>query len=134
MQDENASKNAVSRRHSLQLLGAGLAVGGTLILEACKGNDAPSGGTSAPAPAANATPDDCSKDIDETSLTLRRTLQYKAKSDSPDKRCVTCAQFIADKYGACGGGCKLITGAIKPNGTCLSYAPSNAAAPAKVPT
>jgi hypothetical protein len=133
--NKNDSSRFLGRRRTLQLLTAGLAVGGLVVIEACKDN-APTagGGGNAPSGAGN-TPDDCSKDIDEASTTLRRTLQYKAKSDTPDKKCSTCAQFTPEKYGACGGGCKLITGPVKPNGVCLSYAPIAAgAAPAKTPT
>jgi hypothetical protein len=74
---------------------------------------------------------DCMQDIDEGSKTLRRTLQYKSKAVVPEKHCSACAQFIPNKYGACGGGCKLIPGPVKPEGGCLSFAPigSDAAPP-----
>lgn len=60
--------------------------------------------------------------IDETSKGLRRALQYKEKSAEAGKNCAGCAQYEAAKYGACGA-CKLFTGAVNPNGHCLSYAP-----------
>ena len=60
--------------------------------------------------------------IDETSKGLRRALQYKEKTDDAAKKCSGCAQFEAKKYGGCGA-CKLFTGAVNPNGVCLSYAP-----------
>lgn len=51
-----------------------------------------------------------------------RALQYKEESDQADKKCSGCAQFEGKKYGDCGA-CKLFTGAVNPNGVCLSYAP-----------
>ncbi|MCA2980177.1 MAG: hypothetical protein INH41_08385 [Myxococcaceae bacterium] len=60
--------------------------------------------------------------IDDTSKGLRRALQYKEKSDDAAKKCSGCVQFEAAKYGGCGA-CKLFTGAVNPNGVCLSYAP-----------
>lgn len=60
--------------------------------------------------------------IDETSKQLRRAVQYKEKSAEAGKNCKGCAQFEAGKYGDCGA-CKLFTGAVNPEGHCLSYAP-----------
>lgn len=60
--------------------------------------------------------------IDDASKSLRRALQYKEKADAPEKACKGCAQFEAAKYAECGG-CKLFTGAVSPEGSCLSFAP-----------
>jgi hypothetical protein len=93
---------------------------------------APTAAGDAPAAAAPAEGLNC-KDkapIDDTSKSMRRALQYKEKSDTAGKACKGCAQFEAKKYGDCGG-CKLITGAINPEGVCLSFAPLQA--PAAVP-
>jgi hypothetical protein len=60
--------------------------------------------------------------IDDASKQLRRALQYKEKSAEAGKNCKGCAQFEAAKYGDCGA-CKLFTGAVNPEGHCLSYAP-----------
>jgi hypothetical protein len=76
---------------------------------------------------------DCNATIDDTSRAMRRTTQYKDKAVVPEKHCSACAQYIAGKYGDCGG-CKLFTGPVQPNGGCLSFAPIGAeggAPPAK---
>ncbi len=148
--DQTEEKNMLARRNLLKALGLGFASGG-LLLAACKQDAAPAAKPApaappaptavAPTPAAAAPPAageakvaeglNC-KDkapIDEASKGLRRALQYKEKSDTPGKVCSGCAQFEAKKYGDCGG-CKLITGAINPEGICLSYAPLQAPAAA----
>jgi len=101
---------------------------------ACKEDKPTLGGTEEkPAPRSPTPSTDCAASIDDASKALRRALQYKATSDQPAKLCSACVQFIANKYGTCGGGCKLITGPVLPGGSCLSYAPvtSDAASPVK---
>lgn len=122
--NKNESK-LLGRRRALQMLGVGVAAGGLLALEACKGNSGDAGGSSGgPGPSSA---NDCMTDIDENSTTLRRTLQYSEKAAVPEKHCSACAQYIDGKYGKCGGGCKVIPGAVNPNGGCLSFAPKGAA-------
>jgi len=70
---------------------------------------------------------DCNTEVDEASKTMRKTLQYKKEATDPAKRCSSCAQYDAGKYGECGG-CKLFTGPVRPNGGCLSFAPKEAGA------
>ena len=65
--------------------------------------------------------------LDDTSRTMRRTLQYMEKSNRPGKVCSSCSQYDNTRYGPDCGGCKLFTGAVNPNGGCLSYAPVGAA-------
>jgi hypothetical protein len=115
----------LGRRRTLQLLGMGLTAGGLLGLGCKQNSGTPSGGTESQ----GSTAADCYATIDDTSKGLRRTLQYKDKSDTPDKKCSSCAQYDAGKFGDCGG-CKLFTGPVNPNGACLSFAPKGAA-PAK---
>ncbi len=113
------------RRRTLQVLGAG----GLLL--ACKDPREAASGQAGP-------PEDCAKDIDDASRTIRRALEYRAKNENPERKCSACAQFTPGKYGACGGGCKLIPGPVKPTATCLSFAPiaaptTPASAPAPSP-
>ena len=77
---------------------------------------------------------DCKSPLDDNSKNLRRTLQYKAKADPPEKNCSSCAQFQPGQYQECGG-CKLIPGPVRPEGGCLSFAPKGAegGAPATKP-
>ena len=131
---ENNNTGSIGRRTALQVIGVGLgAAGGLLGVAGCsKGGG---GGGAAPAPATGAaTGSGACQDkveVDDTAKNLRRTLQYKEKSDFADKNCTLCAQFEAGKYGDCGG-CKLFAGAVNPQGHCLSFAPKPApgAAPA----
>lgn len=139
-----AAQRLIARRKTLKVLG--LAAGGLLVFPACKEEaKAPSPVAAPPpvvkppevaakppepaaAPAAEppaAAGDLSCKDkapIDDTSKGLRRALQYKEKSAEAGKNCKGCAQFEAGKYGDCGA-CKLFTGAVNPEGHCLSFAP-----------
>lgn len=134
MENKNGSK-LVGRRRVLQLVGVGVGVGfgagGLLGLEGCKDKATEGGATGANtgASAGGGGALDCKSPIDDTSKGLRKTLQYKAKADVPEKNCKSCAQFVAGQYGDCGG-CKLMTGPVRPEGGCLSFAPIGAA-PAK---
>lgn len=114
-----ADKNDIilGRRQALQLFGAasGIALLGSSVAAAetlnCKDKNV----------------------LDDNQKLLRRSLQYKEKFDLPEKKCSLCAQWEAGKYGACGG-CKVLPGvAVNPDGTCLSFAPSTAPAPAAKP-
>jgi hypothetical protein len=124
MKDEKA---LLARRKAMQVLGVGLAAGGMMLIGGRSEAAAPPAPAAAPPaakPAADAAALNC-KDkapIDETSKGLRRALQYKEKSDTADKACRLCAQFEGKKFGDCGS-CKLFTGAVNPNGVCLSFAP-----------
>ena len=117
------------RRRALQVIGVALAsASGVGMLAGCKksgSEGAASGATGASAGAGGS----CEAKIpgDETATNLRRTLQYKEQSDTPDKKCTTCAQFESDRYAGMGcGGCKLFGGAVNPDGVCLSFAPRQA--------
>jgi hypothetical protein len=97
------------RRRALQIFGAGLgAATGVLALT----------GSEAHAEALN-----CKNKVtvDPAATQVRRTLQYIEKSNVPGKKCDNCAQWEAGKYGQCGG-CKLFSGAVNPDGHCLSWA------------
>jgi len=122
------------RRHALQVIGVGLAsAGGLLTLMGCtKNGSQPQGQGGAGAPAAAGESCEAKTGGDEAAIALRRTLQYKEKSDTPEKNCNACAQFESDRYASIGcGGCKLFGGAVNPQGVCLSFAPKGApAAPA----
>lgn len=111
---------SVGRRRTLQLLAASLTATGLGLLTGCKDGSSGGAGGAAPPPAS---PASCSDQIDDASRQLRKSLQYKVKSDNPDKVCSKCAQFTPEKFGDCGGACKLITGPVKPAGGCLSFAP-----------
>jgi hypothetical protein len=106
----------VGRRQALQLFGAGLT--GLVLL----------GATRASAETAELR---CKERValDEAAVSLRRALQYKEKAPTAEKHCAICAQFEEGKYGDCGG-CKVLVGAVNPNGVCLSFAPKTAPAPA----
>lgn len=124
---DNNTKSKLGRREAIQMLGMGITAVGFLAREAIAAEPkaAPKAApAAAPAPAAAAGPESCkaAAPIDDASKSLRRALQYKEKSDQADKKCSGCAQFEGKKYGDCGA-CKLFTGAVNPNGVCLSYAP-----------
>jgi hypothetical protein len=115
----------VDRRQALKLFGFGLtSVGGLIALAGCsKGGEQ----AAAPAPAAAAPPATgglCQfrVPVDEAAKQMRRNLQYREKSDDPNKHCSLCSQFEQGKYGDCGG-CKLFAGGVSPGGVCLSFAP-----------
>jgi len=84
--------------------------------------EAPAPAQAAPAPTQGGLSCKTAAPIDEASQSLRRALQYHEAGTTPEKRCRLCAQFEAGKYGPCGG-CKLFTGAVNPEGVCLSFAP-----------
>lgn len=127
------------RRRALKLMGFGItSVGGLIALGACSKAPEP---VAAPAPKPAASGGICQLKvpIDDAARQLRRNLQYREKSDQPGKKCALCAQFLAGKYGECGG-CKLFDGGVNPEGVCLSFAPLGApaapgtpAAPAAAP-
>jgi len=120
---ENGNSQRIGRRRTLTLLGLS-AIGGALAV-ACKkdeGGAASSSGAGGNKPAGGG----CATPPDEASKTMRKTLQYKAATDNPAKKCSGCAQYTAGTYGDCGG-CKLFSGPVQPNGVCLSYAPLGAA-------
>ena len=107
------------RRRALQVLGASLTAAGGLLLGCNKG-----GGQGGAAGAGS-----CQDkiEVDESAATLRRTLQYKEKADTPAKKCSLCAQFEVQRYAGTGcGGCKLFAGAVSPEGGCFSFAPKPA--------
>jgi hypothetical protein len=142
---KNITETKLGRREALQVFGVGASL---LALEACtKDTPAPIAAkpveppkpAEAPKPApvaeaakpaeavAEAKPADgldckTKAPIDDASAGLRRALQYKETAADPAKVCSKCAQFEAAKFDACGG-CKLFTGAVNPNGGCLSFAP-----------
>ncbi len=117
-QNDDGSK-VVGRRQALQLFGA--AATGLMFL----------GSTRAAAETAELR---CKEKValDEAAVGLRRALQYKEKAPTPEKKCSACAQFEAGKYGECGG-CKVLPGAVNPEGVCLSFAPKSVPAPAAAP-
>lgn len=114
--DEAGPKVMVGRRQALQLFGA--AATGFVFLSATRA-------------AAETAELRCKEKValDEAAVGLRRALQYKEKFAVPEKKCSLCAQFEAGKYGECGG-CKVLPGAVNPDGVCLSFAPTAAKAPA----
>jgi hypothetical protein len=119
------------RRRALQVIGTSFtAAGGLLVLSGCNksGSQGASSGASSGAAAAGAGGSCQDKiEVDETAANLRRTLQYKEKSDTPEKKCSSCAQFEPERYAGTGcGGCKLFAGAVNPEGICLSFAPKGA--------
>ncbi len=109
----------LGRRQAMQVLGLGLTAAGFLIADPASAAE-PAAKKPDAAPAGGSCKDKAP--IDAASKQLRSALQYKEKSDAPDKKCITCAQYEAKKYGDCGA-CKLFTGAVNPEGACLSYAP-----------
>jgi hypothetical protein len=141
LDNKHDESKLIGRRHALRLFGVGIGAAGGLVLLGCSkgGGGSSGGGTSAAACAQMGNPDAAAQQ-------LRKTLQYKEKSDFPDKNCANCAQYEAAKYAAADcGGCKLFAGGVKPEGYCLSYAPlqgapgaqpaapAGGAAPAKPP-
>jgi len=152
MKDDNHSVTPIiSRRQTLQILGAGLVVTPSLVACSEGGGGAPAAKKEAPKkemakteekekkpgsqPEKTAAADgekkggesgeiacDQSK-VDDQSKSMRKTLQYVAKSPKEGKYCKGCAQYIKPEGGAACGGCKLFSGPVNPNGYCLSYAP-----------
>ena len=96
------------RRRMLQMLGAGLGATSVLALASSE---------------ARAETLNCNKQVplDPAALQMRRSLQYKEKSNTPGKKCSNCLQYEAGKFKECGG-CKLFGGGVNPEGTCLSWA------------
>jgi len=111
------------RRRTLQVIGVGgLSVVGLASLGACsKGGGESEGGGAA------AAGEGCNAPIDAQSKQMRQSLQYVDVSQKEGQKCSTCAQYIPEKYGDCGG-CKLFGGPVQPGGNCLSYAPKEGAA------
>jgi hypothetical protein len=54
-------------------------------------------------------------------LLLRKTLLYVDVAPTPDKACLGCALFVAPLHADTCGGCKILHGAIHPNGTCKIF-------------
>ncbi len=126
MESKKGAAGALGRRQTLQLLGVSFAAGGLLGAVGCKSKEG--GSTEGGKAESGAKAQDCKASIDEASRTTRRTLQYVDKAAVPEKNCIACAQFTPEQYGACGGGCKVITGPVKPEGGCLAFAPKTAPA------
>ena len=116
------SDSKLGRRTTLQVIGVGsLTAAGLVTLNGCsKGEEAGGGGGDPPG-------EGCNAPVDAASQQLRTSLQYVEVSQKEGQKCSTCAQYIADKHGACGG-CQLFTGPVQPAGNCLSYAPKEGAA------
>lgn len=127
MEQNHSGANLMIRRRALQVIGTSFTAGGLLLL-GCNKSGSQGSGSSAGAAAAGAGGSCQDKiEVDEAAATLRRTLQYKEKSDTPDKKCSSCAQFEVERYAGTGcGGCKLFAGAVNPEGLCLSFAPKGA--------
>jgi hypothetical protein len=123
VKDDQSVSRPLGRRHTLQLLGAGLAVGGLFAAGGCKKDQGSSGGDGQGASAKGA---GCNTPVDEAGKTQRRTLQYVDKAVDPQKKCNACAQYVEAQYAPCGG-CKVVPGPIKPEGGCLAFAPKTAA-------
>ncbi len=138
MNDSNDGNTLIGRRQTLKALG--LTAGGLVVLSgfrealaappAAKAAAVDAGQPAAAKAAVDAGQPaaantlNCKEKapIDDASKQMRRALQYKEKSAEAGKNCKGCAQFEAAKYGDCGA-CKLFTGAVNPEGYCLSYAP-----------
>lgn len=133
--DNSNESRGLTRRSALRVLGAGVGVGASVVLAACKSeadNAATTKKAAAPqkaAPPKSAAAQSCDslEAIDEKSKNMRKTLQYVEKSTKEGKSCSNCAQWEAGKYpnSKCGG-CKLFSGPVDPAGNCLSYAPMKA--------
>lgn len=127
MSNENEERH--SRRRALQVIGLSVGAASTLLV-ACKSESkAPAAGKPAGKPAAAkpkpAGGDRCASvaPIDAQSAQMRKALQYVSESKTAGKRCDNCVQWEADKFkGECGG-CKLFTGAVTPEGHCISWGP-----------
>ena len=137
--EDKRARGAIGRRETIRLLGVGIAASG--LLAACgKKEEGPSGaqpGSASPTPQPAATPAaapeklSCTTPLDTLSKQNRLVLQYKDPAVTPEKRCELCSQFVAGKYGDCGG-CNLFTGPVSLKGGCASFSPkAGAAAPAK---
>lgn len=124
MENNNGGSKMLGRRRTLQLLGVGgLTATGLLGLAACDKKDGGGAGGGAGTASTGATgANSCNSAIDDTSKTMRKTLQYVEKATDDKKQCKACAQYNEKAYGDCGG-CKLFTGPVKPEGGCLSFAP-----------
>jgi hypothetical protein len=124
VKDNQSASKPLGRRHTLQLLGAGLAVGGLFGVSGCNKEQGSSGGSSTQG--ASEKGGGCKTPVDEAGKTQRRTLQYVEKAVDPQKKCSDCAQYVEAQYAPCGG-CKVVPGPIKPEGGCLAFAPKTAA-------
>lgn len=106
----------MSRRRSLRVLGAGGLSLGLLGVAGCGGEEEGGGGSGG-----GSGGEGCATPVDAQSTQMRSTLQYVEQSQVEGKNCENCAQYVADQYGECGG-CNVITGPVRPQGYCLSWA------------
>ncbi len=124
MDKKNEQSKQIGRRQALRVIGVGVASFGGLMLLGCNKKTEGSGESAAKGGGGGNAGGSCETrvPIDEQAQTLRKTLQYKEKTDNPEKKCSLCAQYEANKYGDCGG-CKLFGGGVSADGACLSFAP-----------
>jgi len=106
----------MSRRRSLRVIGAGGLSLGLLGVAGCGGEEEGGGGSGG-----GGGGEGCATPVDAQSTQMRSTLQYVEQSQVEGKNCENCAQYVADQYGECGG-CNVITGPVRPQGYCLSWA------------
>jgi hypothetical protein len=119
MSDQSVHK--FGRRRTLQILGVGgLTAGGVFSVAGCGSDEEKKGGADKGQKQA-AAGKGCDAPITPQSQQLRKSLQYVDQSPHPEKNCANCAQYLADKFGECGG-CNLIPGPVQAKGYCLSWA------------
>jgi hypothetical protein len=59
--------------------------------------------------------------LDPGDAQQRAALKYVDAAPSAEKACQHCQQYVMDANGGCGS-CKLLKGAINPDGTCMVFA------------
>ena len=116
----------MGRRRVLHVLGVGLGTASGLSvltgLAGCNKGGGQGGQGAGASAAAGGKGGACldKGDIDEAAASLRKVLQYKDKTDTPEKKCSLCAQYEAGKYGSCGG-CKLFAGGVQKDKLVISF-------------
>jgi len=115
MRETDLTRRGFLRRTAV--LGA-VTVGSTAVLAGCGGDQ--TGGTTGGGETAELKCDDTSA-LKPEEVTVRTSLQYKDKSELPDKLCSNCQQYVAAADASACGTCKVVPGTINPGGHCTAW-------------
>lgn len=126
------SKENLSRKKFIaQCAGyAGAFIGGTFLLNSCKGDDKKPAETPAAGeqPKSMVEPQSCNdvSGLSAEEVDKRKKLGYVEQSPSPDMKCEVCKLYLPPADGAKCGGCSLFKGPVDVNASCTYFAPLDA--------